>query len=228
LTEEGISRMQGERRVATLLVADLVGSTALGEALDPGGRTLRLEGRAASYSEMVPYGPFQHLVQEWLGLSADQPELGVRISLRRGTEELFGADADSVHHWLGIVLGLTPAAAGAEPRLEVARQRALEAMRALLARLAADGPVVVALDDPYMAEHHLRPALAAATEADLPGDPWRAHAAFSQLLAGRGDVPEARAEIQAAVLIVDRLTATIRDEAAARVPRRFSRPARQA
>lgn len=118
----------------------------------PGGRTLWLEGRAASYSEMVPYGPFQHLLREWLGLPAGQPELRVRVALRRATDELFGNRAVEVHPWLGLVLGLTPGDASAEQRPEVARRRTLEATHALLTRLAADGPVVVALDDLHWAD----------------------------------------------------------------------------
>lgn len=131
----------GKSRLLSELRAQFESSTS------PGGRTLWLEGRAASYSEMVPYGPFQHLLREWLGLPAGQPELRVRVALRRATDELFGNHAADVNPWLGLVLGLSPGDSGAEQRPEVARRRALDATRALLARLAAEGPVVVALDD---------------------------------------------------------------------------------
>ncbi|MGN6867161.1 MAG: ATP-binding protein [Solirubrobacteraceae bacterium] len=131
----------GKSRLLSELRAQFESSTSAG------GRTLWLEGRAASYSEMVPYGPFQHLLREWIGLPAGQPELRVRVALRRATDALFGDGATEFHPWLGLVLGLTPGEAGGELRPEVARRRAIEATHALLTRLAADGPVVIAVDD---------------------------------------------------------------------------------
>jgi class 3 adenylate cyclase len=52
-----------------------------------------LEGRCVSYGESLPYWPFRELLRDWLGLSADEPELRARIVLRRNLEQLYGEQA---------------------------------------------------------------------------------------------------------------------------------------
>src|SRR5437764_12477705 len=50
-----------------------------------------LEGRCVSYGESLPYWPFRDLLRaEWIGAGVEEPELRVRVGLRRRLEQLFG------------------------------------------------------------------------------------------------------------------------------------------
>src|SRR4029453_10400294 len=52
-------------------------------------RPLWIEGRCVSYGESMPYWPFRDLLRSWLGVLADEPELRVRLALRRTLDGLF-------------------------------------------------------------------------------------------------------------------------------------------
>jgi tetratricopeptide (TPR) repeat protein len=134
-----------------------------------GGRPLWLEGRCLSWGESLAYWPFRELIREWLGASPSHPALRTRVTLRRKADELFGSDAADVSAFLSGVLGL-PLERETGERLaslppEALRRSTFDALRALLQRLAEDGPVVVALDDLHWADvtslqliEHLLPA----------------------------------------------------------------------
>ena len=124
----------------------------LASAASVGGRPLWLEGRAASYSDTVPYAPFRDLLRSWLELPAGQPELRARVALRRALEALFGVEAASLEPPLAVLLGLEVEEASLAARPQDVRRRVVEAVETLLARLACDGPVVVALDDVQWAD----------------------------------------------------------------------------
>ncbi len=113
-------------------------------------------GRCASYSESIPLWPFRDLLREWLGVSFDEPELRVRVALRRAVERLFAERAPEIYPYLGSVLGVTlePDAAGRLEQLspEALQYRTFEVIGELLERLAADGPVVVAVEDLHWAD----------------------------------------------------------------------------
>jgi ABC-type oligopeptide transport system substrate-binding subunit/class 3 adenylate cyclase len=115
-----------------------------------------LEGRCVSYGETLPYWPFRDLVREWLGEGPDQPELRVRVALRRKVERLFRDRVLEVYPYLGAMMGiaLEPEAAGrlAELSPEALQYRTFEVVGALLRRLAEDGPVVVAIEDLHWAD----------------------------------------------------------------------------
>ncbi len=117
----------------------------------PHGRTLWLEGRCVSYGESMPYAPFRDLLRSWLGVQTDEPELRVRVALRRQVDRLFGEQAPQIVPYLAALLGLRqdPEAAArlAELSPEALQYRTFEVARTLLDRLAADGPVIVALED---------------------------------------------------------------------------------
>src|SRR4029453_18181097 len=49
----------------------------------PRGRPLWIEGKCVSYGESMTYWPFRDLVRTWLGVTADEPEMRVRVTLRR-------------------------------------------------------------------------------------------------------------------------------------------------
>ncbi|HUZ15275.1 MAG TPA: adenylate/guanylate cyclase domain-containing protein, partial [Gaiellaceae bacterium] len=55
-----------------------------------------LEGRCVSYGESLPYWPIRDLLRgEWIGAGADEPELRVRVGLRRRLEQLFGSGLEA-------------------------------------------------------------------------------------------------------------------------------------
>ncbi|HZT53859.1 MAG TPA: AAA family ATPase, partial [Gaiellaceae bacterium] len=121
-------------------------------ASSAGGRPLWLEGQAASYSDTVPYALFRNLLGSWLELPAGQPELRVRVALRRTLEGLFGVEGAALEPQLAVLLGLEVEEASLGRRPQTVRQRVVAAVETLLARLARDGPVVVALDDVQWAD----------------------------------------------------------------------------
>ncbi len=126
------------------------------DALPVHGRVLWLEGRCVSYGGSLPYWPFQDLLRSWLQVAADDPELRVRVALRRSVDELFGDRALEIYPYLGALLGL-PLEPGATARLaelspEALQYRTFEVVRAVLTRLAQDGPVVVAIEDLHWAD----------------------------------------------------------------------------
>ncbi len=115
-----------------------------------------IEGRCVSYGESMPYWPFRDLLHSWLGTSADEPELRLRVTLRRQVARLFVDRADQIEPYLAPLLGLEPdpreAAHLAELSPEALQYRTFEVMRTLLSGLAVDGPVVVALEDLHWAD----------------------------------------------------------------------------
>jgi ABC-type oligopeptide transport system substrate-binding subunit len=115
-----------------------------------------LEGRCVSYGESLPYWPFRDLLREWLGAALDDPELRVRISLRRAVSELFGERELEIYPYLCSLLGITPepeaAARLADLSPEALQYRTFEVVETLLERLAADGPVTVLIDDLHWAD----------------------------------------------------------------------------
>ncbi|HEY7754739.1 MAG TPA: ABC transporter substrate-binding protein [Actinomycetota bacterium] len=120
------------------------------------GRALFVEGRCVSYGESMTYWPFRDLLRSWLGVMADEPELRIRVALRRSLDRLFGARVPEIYPYLGAMLGLA-LEPDAQQRLselspEALQFRTFEVLRALIARLAEDGPVVVALEDIHWAD----------------------------------------------------------------------------
>jgi ABC-type oligopeptide transport system substrate-binding subunit/class 3 adenylate cyclase len=120
------------------------------------GRALWIEGRCVSYGESMPYWPFRDLLRTWLGVQADEPELRVRVALRRNLERLFAERVLEVYPYLGAMLGLAlePDAQGRLDELspEALQFRTFEVVRAWLARLTEGGPVAVALEDLHWAD----------------------------------------------------------------------------
>jgi ABC-type oligopeptide transport system substrate-binding subunit/class 3 adenylate cyclase len=122
----------------------------------PRGRPLWIEGKCVSYGESMTYWPFRDLVRTWLGVTADEPEMRVRIALRRNVERLFGDRSAEIHPYLAAMLGLTLEQDGQERvgglSPEALQYRTFEVVRHLLQRLAEDGPVAVALEDLHWAD----------------------------------------------------------------------------
>ena len=120
------------------------------------GRPLWIEGKCVSYGESMTYWPFRDLVRSWIGVAADEPEMRVRIALRRGIDRLFGDRAAEHYPYLAAMLGLSlePDAQTriAELSPESLQYRTFEVVRHWLQRLAEDGPVAVALEDLHWAD----------------------------------------------------------------------------
>ena len=116
-----------------------------------------LEGRCVSYGESLPYWPFRDLLRgEWIGAGAEEPELRVRVGLRRRLEQLFGAGADELYPYLGGLLEVAlehEASARTSPLSPEALQwRTFEVVGQLFARMSEDAPLVVALEDLHWAD----------------------------------------------------------------------------
>jgi class 3 adenylate cyclase/tetratricopeptide (TPR) repeat protein len=115
-----------------------------------GARARWLEGRCVSYGESLPYWPFQGVLREWLGRGPSAE--GLRGSLRAECGRLLGDRAEQVEEPLAIMLGLE----GAEPvgatGPELLQERIHSSFIALLRALAAETPLVVALDDLHWAD----------------------------------------------------------------------------
>jgi ABC-type oligopeptide transport system substrate-binding subunit/class 3 adenylate cyclase len=122
----------------------------------PKGRPRWIEGKCVSYGESMTYWPFRDLVRSWLGVLADEPEMRVRIALRRQVERLFGDRTPELFPYLAAMLGLNLEAEDsdrlAELSPEALQYRTFEVVRHLLQRLADDGPVAVALEDLHWAD----------------------------------------------------------------------------
>src|SRR5579862_2468476 len=126
-------------------------------ALAEGAGIRWLEGRCVSYGESLPYWPFRDLLRgEWIGAGVDEPELRVRIGLRRRLEQLFGVEADELYPYLGSLLevALEHEAAARTEQLspEALQWRTFEVVGQLFARLAEEAPLVLALEDLHWAD----------------------------------------------------------------------------
>src|SRR5438477_4005146 len=116
-----------------------------------------LEGRCVSYGESLPYWPFRDLLRgEWIGAGAEEPELRVRVGLRRRLEQLFGAGADELYPYLGGLLEVAlehEASARTSPLSPEALQwRTFEVVGQLFARLSESAPLVLAFEDLHWAD----------------------------------------------------------------------------
>ena len=122
----------------------------------PIGAPTWLEGRCVSYGESLSYWPFRDILREWLGVGADDPELRVRLALRRSVDELFGERAAEIYPYLGTLLDLSlesdALARVKELSPEALQYRTFEVVRTVFATLAERGPVAVVIDDLHWAD----------------------------------------------------------------------------
>jgi len=116
-----------------------------------------LEGRCVSYGESLPYWPFRDLLRgEWIGAGGDEPELRVRIGLRRRLEQLFDGTADELYPYLGglleVALEHEAAARTSQLSPEALQWRTFEVVGQLFARLSEAAPLVIAIEDLHWAD----------------------------------------------------------------------------
>lgn len=122
-----------------------------------GPRPVRwLQGHCLSYGEGLAYWPIRDLLHDWLGIPLIAPELLVRARLRVRLDALLGADAAAAHVGLASVLDLRSddEVLDRAPRLspEAMERASAAAIRAVLLGLAADGPLVIAVEDLHWAD----------------------------------------------------------------------------
>ena len=151
----GILVVLGEAGIGkSRLLAEL--RTLAESGADPAHPAVWLEGRCVSYGESLPYWPFRDLLRRWLGVSADEPELRVRVTLRRKLEPLFGERTAEIYPYLGSLLDLSlePDAQArlAELSPEALQYRTFEVVATLVARLAQDGPLFAVVEDLHWAD----------------------------------------------------------------------------
>jgi ABC-type oligopeptide transport system substrate-binding subunit/class 3 adenylate cyclase/tetratricopeptide (TPR) repeat protein len=127
-----------------------------------------LEGRALSYGQKLSFWTIQQLLHADLGLADGDPELKVRLALRRRLEGLFGAEAPQLYPSLASLLGvqLEGEADEALSRLdgEALKYQALLAIARYFTRLAEQQPTVLVFDDLHWAD----PSTLEALERLLP------------------------------------------------------------
>jgi class 3 adenylate cyclase/predicted ATPase len=110
-----------------------------------------LQGSCVSYGAQASYLPIIGLLREWLGVGENDADLAVRTKLRARLETLLGPTAEEVLPYLARLLSvqLDPSAESrmaALPATELS-QRMRDSFAGWLSALAADHPVVVAIDD---------------------------------------------------------------------------------
>jgi ABC-type oligopeptide transport system substrate-binding subunit/class 3 adenylate cyclase len=116
-----------------------------------------LEGRCVSYGESLPYWPLRDLLRgEWIGAGAEEPELRVRVGLRRRLEQLFGDQAGELYPYLGglleVALEHEAEARTSQLSPEALQWRTFEVVGQLFARLAESAPLVLAFEDLHWAD----------------------------------------------------------------------------
>ncbi len=116
-----------------------------------------LEGRCVSYGESLPYWPFRDLLRgEWIGAGVEEPELRVRVGLRRRLEQLFDSRADELYPYLGglleVALEHEAEARTSQLSPEALQWRTFEVVGQLFFRLAEEAPLVLAFEDLHWAD----------------------------------------------------------------------------
>jgi class 3 adenylate cyclase len=115
---------------------------------------LWLEGRCASYASSTPYGLYQQLLSSWVGVAPEEGEEVVRPALERAMKAVFGGQGDHVAflaHLMGLPAGPNE---GHLARLspEGLQRATFGAVSAVVARLVATGPTILALEDLHWAD----------------------------------------------------------------------------
>lgn len=126
------------------------------EAAAERGVATWLEGRAVSYGASLAWWPVRDLLRSWIGVGTQEPELRVRLALKRRLEELLPERAAEIQPYLAGVLGLAadPSGAGSIAGLspEALQFQTYELLTDLVAALAERQPLVLAIDDLHWAD----------------------------------------------------------------------------
>ena len=141
----GKSRLLGElhRRVAA-------------DAPEGSAPPLWLEGRSLSFGESLGYWPFQDMLRRWLGVAEEDPAEKVAARLRQELADLAPDEAEQIEPYLLVLLGL-PVPEDLDDRVRYLDNQGsgaavFRAVRALVDRLAARGPVILVFEDVHWAD----------------------------------------------------------------------------
>jgi len=115
-----------------------------------------LEGRALSYGQKLSFWMIRQLIQNDLGLLDGDPEIKIRLALRRRLQALFGENASQMLPYLGVLLGVRLEGEAAEQVHlldgETLRYQTLLSITRYFSRLAKQQPTVLVLDDLHWAD----------------------------------------------------------------------------
>ena len=116
-----------------------------------GGTSVWLEGRCVSYGQALPYWPYRDLLRNWLRAGPTEPELRLRVKLRKLIDETFPGRGAETYPYLATVLGVALEPDAAEQLKSISPEslqyRTFEVFSELIERMASSRPVVIALDD---------------------------------------------------------------------------------
>jgi tetratricopeptide (TPR) repeat protein len=115
---------------------------------------LWLEGRCASYASSTPYGLYQQLLSSWVGVAPEEGEEVVRPALERAMKAVFGGQTDHaalLAHMMGLPAGPNEGHLG-RMSPEGLQRATFGAVSAVVARLVATGPTILALEDLHWAD----------------------------------------------------------------------------
>ncbi|MGD0701912.1 MAG: AAA family ATPase [Trebonia sp.] len=125
-----------------------------------GGRPLWLEGRGVSYASATPYGLYRQLIANWIGVALDQPPAVIRAALTDALTRLLGNTnlLAPLSHLMDLPQppqpqrGTQAAETTGQIGPEELQRQTFAAVLALVARLAAVAPTVLALEDLHWAD----------------------------------------------------------------------------
>lgn len=149
------------RGAVVFLVADagLGKSRLLSEARARAGQRTNirwLDAHCASYAEAIPYWVYREVLFDWLGVTSGDPPLRMRLELRHHLADIAGARVDELAPYLASLCGLQldPDVQAKLRALspEALQYRTFEVMSSLFEGIAAQRPLVIALDDLHWAD----------------------------------------------------------------------------
>jgi ABC-type transport system substrate-binding protein len=136
-----------------------IGKSRLTGALAEEGGTIGcacLEGRCASYAGALPYWPFRDLLRSWLEVTPQDPEIKMRVALRRRVDQLAPGRGEELYPYLASVLGLSLEPDGATRLAQLSPEamqfRTFEVIADLFAAIASEVPLVLSIDDLHWAD----------------------------------------------------------------------------
>lgn len=137
------------------LLGELHSRVAAGAPSDPWSG-LWLEGRSLSFGESLGYWPFQDMLRRWLGVAEEDPAEEVVSRLREAVAEVAPDEAEQIEPYLLVLLGL-PVPEDLDERVRYLDNQGsgaavFRAVRALVDRLAARGPVILCFEDVHWAD----------------------------------------------------------------------------
>lgn len=156
--QDGVQAVtEGRGQIVAVIGEAGLGKSRLVAEVQRQNRAVRwLEGRCLSYAGTIPYFPFLDLFREWLQVTPTDPEMKVRIELRAALEGLFGNQTQVAYSYLGAMmrLPLEPEVAAqlADLSAESLQHETFNVMRQWVARLAAQQPLGLILDDMHWAD----------------------------------------------------------------------------